>query len=216
VSTVDVFGWIAGALVMATFCLRTMIPLRGVAIASNIAFVAYGLMANTLPIVVLHLALLPMNLLRLQEMRSLIRKVRRAACGTPCLDMLVPHMRVRQVPAGTTLFKKGDHAEEVYLILEGRVRIAGKNESVTTGQLVGEMGIFVPGQRRTDTAVCESEVCLASVSDDKIWELFYATPEFGAYLLRLVMLRCHEEQEDCPVPGRLSSGPPGGPPTCSM
>lgn len=197
-STVDVFGWIAGALVLATFCLRTMIPLRGVAIASNIAFVAYGVMASTLPIVVLHLALLPMNLLRLQEMRSLITRVKRASRGTLCLDMLVPYMELRQVPAGTTLFKKGDHAEEIYLILEGRVRIAGKNALVKTGQLVGEMGMFAPGQKRTDTAVCESDVRLGSITDDKIWELFYGTPEFGAYLLRLIMLRCHEEQGESP------------------
>jgi hypothetical protein len=198
VSTVDIFGWIAGALVLATFCLRTMIPLRGVAIASNIAFVAYGLMANTLPIVVLHLALLPMNLLRLHEMRSLIGRVKRASRGNLCLDMLVPYMQLRQVPAGTTLFNKGDHAEDVYLVLEGSIRIAGKNTLVKTGRLVGEMGIFAPGQRQTDTAVCESDVCLASITNDRIWELVYGTPEFGAYLLRLIMLRYHEEQEDCP------------------
>ena len=197
-NTVDIFGWIAGALVLTTFCLRTMIPLRGVAIASNIAFVAYGLMASTLPIVVLHLALLPMNLLRLQEMRSLISRVKRASRGALCLDMLVPHMQLRQVPAGTTLFQKGEHAEDMYLVLEGSVRIAGKNALVKAGELIGEMGIFAPGQRRTDTAVCKSDVCLASITNDKIWELFYGTPEFGAHLLRLMVLRCHERQEDCP------------------
>jgi len=102
VITVDFFGWIAGALVLATFCLRTMVPLRCVAIASNVAFIAYGLMASALPIVVLHLALLPMNVLRLQEMKALARRVKRASRGTPCMDALVPHMRMRRLPAGTS------------------------------------------------------------------------------------------------------------------
>ena len=199
--TVDIIGWVAGALVLATFCLRTMVPLRGVAIASNIAFVAYGVMASALPIVVLHLALLPLNVLRLREMHSLIRKVERASRGTLATEILVPYMQLQQLPAGTTLFRKGDRAGGVFLILDGSVRTVGKNALLKSGQLLGEMGIFAPGQRRTDTAVCESEVRLASITDDKIWALFHENPEFGAYLLRLIMLRCHEEQGTTRAPG---------------
>jgi hypothetical protein len=192
VTLTDIVGWIAGALVLASFYLRTMILLRCLAIASNVAFIGYGLMASTLPIVVLHVALFPVNALRLHEIRSLVQRIKRASRGAVSLDMLVPYMKVRQVPAGTTLFEKGDCAEEVFLVLEGRVRILGKKVWVKTGQLVGEMGIFAAGQRRTDSAVCETEVKLASITDDKFWELFYQSPEFGAYLLRLVLQRCDD------------------------
>ena len=34
-----------------------------------------------------------------------------------------------------------------------------------------------------------TDVELASVSEDRVWELFYQNPEFGAYLLRIVMQR---------------------------
>jgi CRP/FNR family transcriptional regulator, cyclic AMP receptor protein len=206
VITVDVFGWLAGTLVLATFCLRTMLPLRCVAIASNLAFITYGLMAGALPIVVLHLALLPMNVVRLQEMRALARRVRRAARETPCLDALVPHGRVRRVAAGTALFRAGDGAKDVYLILEGRVRIAGTNTAAGPGELLGEKGIFAPGQRHPESAVCESEVSLASVGKDKLWEVFYRDPEFAAHLLRLIVSRGHDRALPPPGgPARLSS-----------
>jgi hypothetical protein len=186
---VDLIGWGAGALVLTSFYLKTMIPLRTVAIVSNVAFAGYGLMAGALPIVVLHCLLLPLNVLRLVQMRALIRRVKRASRGNLSMDMLVPYMQVRSVPAGSTLFGKGDYAEEVFLILKGRVRIVGAGVIVKPGQLIGEMGLFSPGQKRTDTALCETEVELASVNEDRIWELFYQNPEFGAYLLRIVVQR---------------------------
>jgi hypothetical protein len=188
-TAVDILGWGAGALVLLTFYLNTMIPLRVVAIISNIAFAGYALLADTTPILVLHCLLLPLNVLRLWQMHMLIRRVKRASRGNLSLDMLVPYMQVRTVPAGSTLFGQGDYAEEVFLILKGRVRIVGAGVLVKPGQLIGEMGLFTPGQKRTDTALCETEVELATVSEDRIWELFYQNPEFGAYLLRIVVQR---------------------------
>lgn len=189
VTIIDVLGMGAGALVLATFYLKTMIPLRVVAIASNVAFAAYGALAGAMPIVILHLLLLPLNALRLHQMRALIARVKRAARGDLSLDMMVPYMNVRTYGAGTRLFSRGDPAEEVFLVMKGRVRIEGKGVVIKPGQLVGEMGLFAQDHRRTDGAVCETDVELASVSEDRIWELFYQNPEFGAYLLRIVMQR---------------------------
>ena len=91
-NTMDAVGWIAAALVVGAFYLKTMVSLRCVAIASNVAFIGYGLMAGMPPIVVLHLLLLPLNVLRLQQVQSRIRRVRRASRGTPALDMIAPYM----------------------------------------------------------------------------------------------------------------------------
>ena len=182
-------GWVASALVLATFYLKTMIPLRIVAIASNLVFLGYGFSAGLIPIVVLHALLLPLNLFRLREMQTLIRRVRRSSRGDLSLDMIVPYMSVQTLSAGTKLFEKGDYSDQVFLILKGRVRIVGIGVIVKAGQLVGEMGLFSTGQQRTDTAVCETDVELASVTEDKLWELFYQNPEFGAYLLRLIVHR---------------------------
>ena len=188
-TAVELMGWVAGSLVFATFYLKTMIPLRVVALTSNLAFLGYGLTAGLMPIVVLHALLLPLNALRLHQMRVLISRVKKASRGDLSIDMLVPYMTIQNHPAGTKLFDKGDYSDQVFLILKGRVRIVGAGVIIKTGQLVGEMGLFSPGQKRTDTAVCETEVEIASVTEDGLWELFYQNPEFGAYLLRIIVQR---------------------------
>ncbi len=74
-NSVDMIGWLAGSLVLATFYLRSMVPLRCVALASNVAFITYGVMADALPILVLHSLLLPMNLWRLYELQRLHQRM---------------------------------------------------------------------------------------------------------------------------------------------
>lgn len=66
----DWLGWAASALVLATFCMRGMVALRLTAIASNLAFIAYGARAGIDPVLMLHVLLLPLNALRLAQERS--------------------------------------------------------------------------------------------------------------------------------------------------
>jgi|HubBroStandDraft_2_1064218.scaffolds.fasta_scaffold526991_2 hypothetical protein len=64
----DLDGYIASALVLATFSMKSMRTLRVVAIASNVAFILYALVADLHPILVLHAILLPLNIVRLAQM----------------------------------------------------------------------------------------------------------------------------------------------------
>lgn len=66
----DLLGYLASALVLATFCTRDMVALRAVAIASNLAFIAYGLSAGLDPVLLLHVLLLPLNAWRLAQARQ--------------------------------------------------------------------------------------------------------------------------------------------------
>jgi cell shape-determining protein MreD len=66
-TSIDALGYLAAALVLATFTARSMVALRALAIGSNIAFIAYGLSAALWPILLLHSIMLPLNLLRLRE-----------------------------------------------------------------------------------------------------------------------------------------------------
>ena len=61
----DILGYAASLAVLATFTVRTMVPLRVIAILSNVLFVVYGYEADIRPVLVLHLVLLPINLVRL-------------------------------------------------------------------------------------------------------------------------------------------------------
>jgi hypothetical protein len=67
--TTDIAGYIASALVLLTFMTKDMRLLRIVAILSNVAFIAYGVLGSLAPIFVLHLLLLPLNVVRLKELQ---------------------------------------------------------------------------------------------------------------------------------------------------
>lgn len=62
---IDALGYAASTAVLATFLMRTMVPLRIVAIASNLLFILYGHFAHVPPVLLLHIALLPINVVRL-------------------------------------------------------------------------------------------------------------------------------------------------------
>ena len=67
---VDPIGYIASTLVLTTFCMRSMRALRWIAIASNLAFMAYAFLAELGPVFVLHALLLPINVAQLLQLRG--------------------------------------------------------------------------------------------------------------------------------------------------
>ena len=69
-TAVDGLGFLAAGLVLLTFCMKRLVPLRAIAITSNLAFVLYGYRAGIQPVLVLHLVLLPVNLIRLLQALS--------------------------------------------------------------------------------------------------------------------------------------------------
>ena len=66
-NTYESIGYLASLLVLATFCMSAMVPLRTVAIASNVAFIGYAALAGISPVLLLHALLLPMNAYRLLQ-----------------------------------------------------------------------------------------------------------------------------------------------------
>ena len=64
----DAAGFLASGLVITAFCMKDIVPLRIVAVASNMAFLAYGIALGLMPIWLLHLLLLPVNVGRLWQM----------------------------------------------------------------------------------------------------------------------------------------------------
>ena len=68
-NTHELIGYVASLLVLATFCMRDMVALRVMALASNAAFIAYALLEGIGPVLLLHAVLLPVNMLRLVQAR---------------------------------------------------------------------------------------------------------------------------------------------------
>jgi hypothetical protein len=66
-SVIDLLGYSAGLAVLAAFCMTSIVPLRVVAILSNVLLLSYGLLAHLYPVFLLHAILLPINLLKLVQ-----------------------------------------------------------------------------------------------------------------------------------------------------
>lgn len=185
----EITGYVASALVLAAFWMRTMIPLRVVALGSNIAFIIYGILGGLVPIWVLHSILLPLNIYRTVEMTRLLQRVRRAARGDLSLDWLKPYMKTERHRAEHVLFRKGDAAERLYLILRGDIRLAESDTRLGTGQIFGEIGLFSPDRQRTQTAICDSAVELLWIGERELAELCYQNPGMAFHLLHLITAR---------------------------
>ena len=63
----NTLGYVAAGLVFATFCAQQMALLRALAIASNVAFIGYGFLDGLWPILILHSAMLPINIQRYRQ-----------------------------------------------------------------------------------------------------------------------------------------------------
>jgi CRP/FNR family transcriptional regulator, cyclic AMP receptor protein len=185
-------AWLAALLVFSCFFMKTMIPLRLVAIASNVAFVTYallglkyGIFGRVYPILVLHSALLPLNVVRLGQIRTLIDAVNEAS-KSETFEYLIPYMRRETHPKGETLFSKGDAADKLYLVDEGIIVFPELRKRVASGAVFGEVGLFAPQAVRSVSAVCEDDCRLYAISKDKVLELYYQNPRFGFFLIRMV------------------------------
>jgi CRP/FNR family transcriptional regulator, cyclic AMP receptor protein len=185
-------AWVAALLVFASFFMKTMIPLRVVAIGSNVAFISYallgfryGIFGRVYPILVLHSCLLPLNVVRLSQIKRLIGVVQNAT-DEDVLHALLPYMRSELQPDGAVLFRQGDPADRLYLVQSGAVLFVETDTHAGVGDVFGEVGLFAPDGVRTLTAVCTSDSRLAVIDRDKVLELYYQDPKFGFFLIRLV------------------------------
>ena len=85
----DLIGYLAALLVAAAFCMESIVALRTVALLSNIAFVAYGYLGGLMPVLLLHLVLLPVNLIRLGQTPQISRALHRWGVRGRLCDMAV-------------------------------------------------------------------------------------------------------------------------------
>lgn len=187
-----VAAWIAAFLVFSSFFMKTIVPLRIVAMVSNVAFIlyallglAYGVFGRVYPILILHSLLLPLNVLRLRQLRALIRAVHESS-DDEAIHALVPFMTTEERRKGDILFKQGEPADRLYLLQSGRIGFSELDKHISAGALFGEVGLFAPHGVRTLTAACEEDCRLATISRDKVLELYYENPKFGFFLIRLI------------------------------
>lgn len=186
ITLANMMGAIGGIFYIASISMPTVIPLRIAAIASAFFFLCYGIFAGSFPAIFLYAMLLPLNAYRLRQMMQLIKKVRSAADSDLSVNWLQPFMKRRKYRQGEIVFRKGDPANEMFLVVTGKFLVSEIEIELQPGQVFGEMGLITSGFQRTQSVECIQSGRLMTITYDKVRELYFQNPEFGFYFLRLI------------------------------
>jgi CRP/FNR family transcriptional regulator, cyclic AMP receptor protein len=189
VTHVELLGYAAAACVFVTFYMKTMIPLRIAGIVSNFLFIAYGYDLDAYPVLILHLVLLPLNLLRLRQMLRLIKQIEEATRGDTNLKWVKPFSSTRTVAVGEAVFRTGDPADEMFFIVSGCFRVKERSVDLEVGEIFGELGLLNAGHARTATVECKASGELLRITYDQVRQLCLQDPKFSFYFLHLVSKR---------------------------
>lgn len=178
---------VAALLVLVSSFVKTMIPLRCLAVGGNLGFLVYGALHPSVVMMLLHGALLPLNIYRALEMVRLTRRVRAAAVSGDLSGVwLKPYMRRQRLKARDVLFRKGDTADHLYFLVEGRIEFVEIGEVMNPGSLFGEIAFFAPDKRRTLTACCTTDCTVLRIDEATFQQLYFQNPAFGFQVVTLV------------------------------
>jgi CRP-like cAMP-binding protein len=191
---IELVGYAAAATSLYAANAKTMIPLRVAAIVANALVILYAFGRGTYPSLLLNAILLPLNAVRLHAMYKLIRDVDTAARGDLNADWFLPYMSPIKLKAGEVFIRQGEIANEAYYILSGEVEVVEIEKTLGGGTLLGEMGLFTEDFRRTMTVRCKTDVQAATITYGRFKELYFQNPQFGFYLLRLIVTRMHSNE----------------------
>ncbi len=198
---------VAGGLQISSSFVKTMVPLRWLAVLSNFGFLGYGVLHPSFVMALMHGILLPINVVRLGEMTRLTRRVKAATDNTDRSGIwLRPYMKSSKREAGDVLFRLGDEAEHLYILIEGRIDFLEINASLGPGQMFGEIAFFSPERRRTATAVCGEDCVLLSIDQSTVRQLYFQNPGFGFEIVGLVAGRLSADVAR--LRGQLAEQPP--------
>ena len=185
----ELLGYAAATCVFVTFYMKTMVPLRIAGIVSNFLFIGYGYAVDAYPVLILHLVLLPLNVVRLRQMLRLVKQIEEATKDDLNLNWVKPFSSVQTAVAGDVLFRSGEPANEMFFVVSGRFRVRERGIELGAGEVFGELGLLNAGKARTATVECTANGELLRIGYDQVKQLYLQDPKFGFYFLHLVSKR---------------------------
>src|ERR1700733_3400275 len=197
---------VGSLMIVATASTKTMVPLRILAIVANCVLIVFYAASHEWVPLGLQPFPLPLNVYRLYHMMVLIKNVRSAIRGSTTMDWLKPFMAKRLFRKGDILFAKGEEAHEMFCIVTGRYLLHELGIELKPGQVVGELAMLAPDNRRTATLECIADGEALSISYEQVEELYYQNPTFGFYFLRLATARLFDNVAR--LEGELARRPP--------
>ncbi|MCJ7858921.1 CRP-like cAMP-activated global transcriptional regulator GlxR [Corynebacterium kalidii] len=136
---------------------------------------------------------------------------------TTAVNALIEQLESVTFPRGTTIFDEGEPGDRLYIIINGKVKLArhapdGRENLLTImgpSDMFGELSIFDPGPR-TSAAVCVTEVTAATMDSQMLHDWISAHPEISEQLLRVLARRLRRTNNTLAdliftdVPGRVA------------
>ena len=188
----ELFNSLAALFIVATASSKTMVPLRVLSIVANCFLITSYAATHNWILMGLQGVAMPLNAYRLYQMILLIRNVRESIRGNTSMDWLKPFMTGRHFKKGDILFAKGEPASEMFCTVTGRYRLLELGIELKSGQVVGELAMLAPDNRRTATLECIEAGNVLSITYEQVEQLYYQNPTFGFYFLRLATARLFE------------------------
>jgi CRP-like cAMP-binding protein len=192
ITLANMFGLVGAIFFVATLLMQTMVPLRVANMAGCTFVAAYGALSGNVATFLLYLLLLPINAIRLRQMLKLVKKARTATQGDMPMEWLKPFMTERRYRRGDILFKKGDAATEMLLIVTGKFLVKEIGVELSPGRIMGEFGFLTPDNRRTAAVECIEAGQVLSITYERLLEIYFQNPQFGYYFLVLTSQRLLE------------------------
>ena len=130
---------------------------------------------------------------------------------------LIKEMETLTFSRGTTIFDEGEPGDRLYIIVDGKVKLArhapdGRENLLSVmgpSDIFGELSIFDPGPR-TSSAVCVTEVTAATMDSQMLKQWITDHPEISQQLLRVLARRLRRTNASLAdliftdVPGRVA------------
>jgi CRP/FNR family transcriptional regulator, cyclic AMP receptor protein len=126
-------------------------------------------------------------------MLQLVSKVKTASKGDLNMNWLKPFMSKCSVQRGDVLFHKGDLAVAMFYTITGRFRLKEIGQDIVAGQIIGELGLVAPGNKRTLTFECIEAGELLTISYAQVKQLYFQNPQFAFYFLQLISQRLFQD-----------------------
>lgn len=113
------------------------------------------------------------------------------------LKLLLTALERVYIKSGDILFREGEPAEHLYIVAQGQLEInmaSGTDDElvlnvINEGEYIGEMGIIMPGGRRTAGARARGDVMLLSMSRSQFQELLQRHPELANAMVSVLSQR---------------------------
>jgi Cyclic nucleotide-binding domain len=182
----NILAMVGGIFLLSTFVVRTIVLMRVLCIFSIIFFLGSAALAYSIPKFLLYLLALPINIVRLIQIRNVVKRARIAARGTVSIDWLRPYMTPRPYKKGDVLFHKADAGTEMFLTESGKFLVSEIGVEIPPGRMLGELGFISPTNQRTQSVECIEDGQVLYITYEKLTEIYFENAEFGYFFLRLV------------------------------